>query len=268
MIATVPDLLPPEFASQLSELQTNAPAMGASFVRRRMAAELGPNWRARFAEFELTPAAAASLGQVHRAVSHDRRGLAVKLQYPDMQSAVESDLGQLRLLLGLGRKMFGAIDTREVAEEIAERIREELDYAHEAAAMSLYGAFFASRADIAVPSPDPTLSTGRLLTMDWLEGRGLQTFKAADQNTRNRIAMILFEAWWTPLIKIGVIHGDPHLGNYSFSDDAERLNLLDFGCVRVFPRALSEASSSYFVPLSRGIGRARPQPIKHGASAG
>ena len=154
-----------------------------------------------------------------------------------MQSAVESDLGQLRVLLSLGRQLFGGIDTREVALEISERIREELDYAHEAAAMSLYGAFLADRDDVAVPRPDPALSTGRLLTMDWLEGRGLQTFKDADQTTRNRIARILFEAWWTPLIKIGVIHGDPHLGNYSFSDGAERLNLLDFGCVRVFPPA-------------------------------
>ena len=235
MFATVPDLLPPEFAAQLTELQTSAPAMGPSFVRRRMAAELGPDWPSRFASFDLTSAAAASLGQVHRAVAHDGRPLAVKLQYPDMQSAVESDLGQLRALLSVGRQLFGAIDTREIAVEISERIREELDYEHEAAAMRLYASFFEARDDIAVPSPDPRLSTGRLLTMDWLDGRGLQSFKGDDQETRNRIAKTLFEAWWTPLIKIGVIHGDPHLGNYSFSDGAERLNLLDFGCVRVFP---------------------------------
>ncbi len=101
--------------------------------------------------------------------------------------------------------------------------------------MALYHTFFEERNDVAVPRPDLTLSTGRLLTMDWMTGRGLQTFKSADQITRNNIARILFDAWWTPLIKIGVIHGDPHLGNYSFSDDATRLNLLDFGCVRVFP---------------------------------
>jgi predicted unusual protein kinase regulating ubiquinone biosynthesis (AarF/ABC1/UbiB family) len=237
MFATVPDLLPPEFAAELTELQTNAPAMGPAFVRRRMAAELGPDWSSRYADFSLTPAAAASLGQVHRATALDGRPLAVKLQYPDMQSAVESDLGQLRALLTMGRQFFGAIDTREIAVEISERIREELDYAHEAKAMSLYHAFFADRPDIAVPSPHPDLSTGRLLTMDWLEGRGLVAFKDADQATRNHLARILFEAWWTPFIKLGVIHGDPHLGNYAFAGDADRLNLLDFGCVRVFPPA-------------------------------
>jgi predicted unusual protein kinase regulating ubiquinone biosynthesis (AarF/ABC1/UbiB family) len=237
MVATVPDLLPPQFAAELTELQTNAPAMGPAFVRRRMAAELGPNWQARFSRFELAPAAAASLGQVHRATALDGRELAVKLQYPDMQSAVESDLAQLRGLLGLGRQLFGAIDTREIAEEIAERIREELDYDHEARAMRLYGAFFEKRGDIAVPVPDAALSTGRLISMDWLEGNGLQSFKSADQATRDRIAKLLFEAWWTPLTRIGVIHGDPHLGNYSFTGEADRLNLLDFGCIRIFPPA-------------------------------
>jgi predicted unusual protein kinase regulating ubiquinone biosynthesis (AarF/ABC1/UbiB family) len=237
MFATIPDLLPPEFAAELAELQTNAPPMGPGFVRRRMAAELGPDWRARFADFDPVPAAAASLGQVHRAISLDGRALAVKLQYPEMQSAVESDLGQLRAALSVGRRLFGAIDTREIAAEISARIREELDYVHEARAMMLYGGFFASRADIAVPAPELGLCTGRLLTMEWLQGEGLMSFKASDQTIRNRLAKTLFEAWWTPLIRLGVIHGDPHLGNYSFTGEAERLNLLDFGCIRVFPPA-------------------------------
>ncbi|MBA3812089.1 MAG: AarF/ABC1/UbiB kinase family protein [Caulobacteraceae bacterium] len=252
MFATVPDLLPPEFAAELTQLQTNAPAMGPAFVRRRMAAELGPGWASRFAAFDPVPAAAASLGQVHRATAHDGRALAVKLQYPDMLSAVESDLGQFRALLGVGRRMFGAVDTREIATEISERIREELDYDHEARAMSLYRAFFADRADIAVPAADPALSTARLLTMDWLEGRGLAAFKGADQETRNAVAKVLFEAWWTPLIHIGVIHGDPHLGNYSFTDGADRLNLLDFGCIRVFPPAFVGGVVKLFRAMSEG----------------
>jgi predicted unusual protein kinase regulating ubiquinone biosynthesis (AarF/ABC1/UbiB family) len=237
MFATVPDLLPPQFAAELMELQTNAPPMGPAFVRRRMAAELGLAWRERFADFDLAPAAAASLGQVHRARGLGGTDLAVKLQYPDMQSAIESDLGQLKTLMAIARQMSAAIDTREVVTEISARLREELDYVHEAAAMALYGAYFAARDDIAVPAPYPELSTGRLLTMDWLEGQGLASFKGADLATRNRVAKLLFEAWWTPLTHLGVIHGDPHLGNYSFTAGAGRLNLLDFGCIRVFPPA-------------------------------
>jgi predicted unusual protein kinase regulating ubiquinone biosynthesis (AarF/ABC1/UbiB family) len=237
VMSTVPDLLPPEFAKELSELQANAPPMGSGFVRRRMAAELGPDWQARFKSFELEAAAAASLGQVHRAVDLDGRALAVKLQYPEMESALESDLSQMRTLLSIGRTVYGAIDTSEISAEVTERLREELDYAREAKHMALYRGFFDARDDISVPEPIFGLSSKRLLTMEWLEGRGLLSFKTADQETRDRIARLLFEAWWTPMTRLGVIHGDPHLGNYSFSDDAGRLNLLDFGCVRIFPPA-------------------------------
>jgi len=234
MVATVPDLLPPEFAQELAQLQTNAPPMGPGFVRRRMAAELGADWQTKFGSFEPEPAAAASLGQVHRATSTEGRSLAVKLQYPEMQSAVESDLAQMRAAMAIGRQLFGSVDTREIAEEISDRIREELDYGREARAMALYKGFFESRDDIAVPEPIFGLSTGRLLTMEWVEGRGLLAFKDAPLEVRNRIAKVLFEAWWNPLISLGVIHGDPHLGNYTFAGEADRLNLLDFGCIRIF----------------------------------
>jgi predicted unusual protein kinase regulating ubiquinone biosynthesis (AarF/ABC1/UbiB family) len=252
MFATVPDLLPPELAKELSELQTNAPSMGASFVRRRMAAELGPEWASRFASFEPQAAAAASLGQVHRATGLDGRKLAVKLQYPEMQSAVESDLAQLRLAFRLFKQLDGSIDPTEIAEEVGERLREELDYAREARHMALYRAFLADRPHIAVPEPIFKLSTRRLLTMEWLDGRGLQAFETASQETRNRIARLLFEAWWSPMTRLGVIHGDPHLGNYTFAGEADRLNLLDFGCVRIFPPAFVGGVVQLFRALSSG----------------
>lgn len=236
MFATVPDLLPPEFAKELAELQTNAPAMGWPFVRRRMAAELGADWQTRFAGFEHEAAAAASLGQVHRATTHDGRALAVKLQYPDMQSAVESDLGQLRALINLFKRMDGSIDPSQMIVEIGDRLREELDYGREAKLMALYGNFFAGREAIRTPTPVPELSTGRLLSMTWLDGQGLLAFKTAPQEVRDHIAALLFEAWWSPMTHLGVIHGDPHLGNYTFGGEgAAHLNLLDFGCIRIFP---------------------------------
>jgi predicted unusual protein kinase regulating ubiquinone biosynthesis (AarF/ABC1/UbiB family) len=252
IMATIPDLLPAEFAAEFAELQTNAPAMGPAFVRRRMAAELGPDWAARFGSFDLAPAHAASLGQVHRATDLDGAPLAVKLQYPDMQSAVESDLGQLRALLGFQRRLFGSLDTREAVEEIAARLREELDYGREAKAMALYRVFFSDRADIQVPEPRTELSTGRLISMGWLDGEGLLSLKDADQETRDRVAKLLFEGWWTPLTRLGVIHGDPHLGNYSFTEGASRINLLDFGCIRIFPPAFVGGVVRLFHAISAG----------------
>jgi len=114
LLATIPDALPADYSEQLMKLQSQAPPMGAAFVRRRMQTELGPDWRARFAEFDLTPAAAASLGQVHRAVTLAGEAVAVKLQYPDMASAVEADLAQLNVLFAIRRRFGAAIDTREV----------------------------------------------------------------------------------------------------------------------------------------------------------
>ena len=235
LLATIPDALPPEYAEALQQLQSDAPPMGAAFVKRRMMAELGPQWQARFQSFDLHPAAAASLGQVHRAVSHDGRPLACKLQYPDMASAVEADLSQLDVLFALHRRMDAAIDTREMAVEIGARVREELDYKREAKNAALYAHMLADFDEVRVPGSWSELSTGRLLTLDWLEGRKLLTFKTADQEVRNRIAQAMFRAWWQPFSQFGVIHGDPHLGNYTVFGEGEGINLLDYGCVRVFP---------------------------------
>src|SRR5262249_15554344 len=118
LLSTIPDLLPPEYAAQLSTLQSQAPPMGWAFVKRRMMAELGPAWLSRFGSFERGRAAAASLGQVHRATAKDGSALACKLQYPDMQSAVEADLAQLKVLFSIHRRMDPAIETREIYREI------------------------------------------------------------------------------------------------------------------------------------------------------
>jgi predicted unusual protein kinase regulating ubiquinone biosynthesis (AarF/ABC1/UbiB family) len=137
LLATIPEALPKEYAAQLSQLQSQAPPMGRPFVRRRMASELGPDWQSRFQEFSLEAAAAASLGQVHRATSLDGRALACKLQYPNIESAVEADLAQLSLIFSVYRRYDQSINPERIYEELAERLREELDYDREARHMAL-----------------------------------------------------------------------------------------------------------------------------------
>jgi predicted unusual protein kinase regulating ubiquinone biosynthesis (AarF/ABC1/UbiB family) len=234
IMSTIPDALPKEYVQELAQLQANAPAMGQAFVKRRMAAELGPQWQTKFASFDLNAAAAASLGQVHRAVAKDGRALAVKLQYPDMASAVEADLRQLKLIFAIYRRYDAAIDTTHIHDEIAARLREELDYELESRHMRLYGAMLKDEAGVHVPDVVSELTTQRLLAMSWLDGRRLLDFRDAPQETRNAIALNLFRAWYVPFYRCGVIHGDPHLGNYTVRDNLG-INLLDFGCVRVFP---------------------------------
>jgi predicted unusual protein kinase regulating ubiquinone biosynthesis (AarF/ABC1/UbiB family) len=253
IMATIPDAVPAEYAAELATLQTNAPPMGWPFVRRRMRAELGPDWQARFRSFEQQAAAAASLGQVHRAVGLDGSALACKLQYPDMQSAVEADLRQLQLIFSIYRRMDPAIDPTEIGAEIGARLREELDYAREAAHMRLYRALLRAEPRIAVPDVVDDLSTVRLLTMTWLEGRPVLEYKGAAQETRNLLAELLFRAWWHPFSKCAVIHGDPHLGNYTVREgrDGVGLNLLDFGCIRIFPPRFIEGVIELYHAIRR-----------------
>jgi predicted unusual protein kinase regulating ubiquinone biosynthesis (AarF/ABC1/UbiB family) len=252
LLATIPDLIPPEYAAELQKLQSEAPPMGAAFVKRRMQAELGSQWQGRFGSFDLNPAAAASLGQVHRATTKDGERIACKLQYPDMQSAVEADLSQLELVFALHRRMDPAIDTREIAKEIGERVREELDYEREAKHAGLYAHTLADVEEVRVPRVHPELSTRRLLSLEWLEGEKILQFTEAPVEIRNRLAVAMFKAWWHPFSHAAVIHGDPHLGNYTvFSEDGEArgINLLDYGCIRIFhPRFVGGV-----VDLYRGL---------------
>ena len=240
LLATIPDALPAEYAAELTKLQSEAPPMGWAFVKRRMSAELGPDWQQKFSNFEHHPAAAASLGQVHRASAHDGSALACKLQYPDMKSAVEADLRQLEWLFALHRRMEPVIDTSEIGKEIAARLREELDYEREARHVALYRTMLADTPEVRVPRVWPELSTHRLLTLDWLEGDKLLTHKGDSLEIRNALATAMFKAWWYPFSRHGVIHGDPHLGNYTafYADGEPRgINLLDYGCIRIFPPA-------------------------------
>ncbi|MGE3870106.1 MAG: ABC1 kinase family protein [Pseudorhodoplanes sp.] len=238
LLATIPEAIPPEYTVELAKLQSQAPPMGWAFVKRRMTAELGADWQQKFASFEHRPAAAASLGQVHKARARDGSELACKLQYPDMQSAVEADLNQLQLLFALYRRFEPAIDASEIADEISDRIREELDYRREAKHVALYADMLSQTDLIRVPRVWGELSTGRLLTLDWLEGKRLLEHRDAPLEIRNRLAQAMFTAWWFPFSRFGVIHGDPHLGNYSaFAENGipGGISLLDYGCIRIFP---------------------------------
>ena len=239
LLATIPDALPPEYATELAQLQANAPAMGWAFVKRRMATELGPDWQAKFEKFDKEASFAASLGQVHHAIlpaNHPLGGreVAAKLQYPDMASALEADLDQLKVVFAVGQRFDPAIRTDEIQAEIRTRLREELDYRREAKHVALYRHMLRDEPDVHVPEVVPDYSTDRLLTMGWLAGEPLLNWKGRTQEEKDRLAVNMFRAWYVPFYSYGVIHGDPHLGNYTVRPDGS-VNLMDFGCVRVFP---------------------------------
>lgn len=233
-LSTIPDALPPAYIAAFSTLQSSAPPMGRLFVRRRMAAELGRDWRSLFGDFDEDAAFAASLGQVHRAKLLDGRDVAVKIQYPDMGSLVAADIKQLGIALSLYERWSPALRTQNALDEITERLAEELDYEREARHIALYRHILKNHTDVTLPMVTPDLSTKRVLTLSYLDGTPLKNQLDQSDERRNQMAKTLFRAWYKPLYSYGILHGDPHLGNYTFRPDGG-VNILDFGCVRIFP---------------------------------
>jgi len=248
ILSTIPEALPPEYAQAFQSLQSEAPSMGWPFVKRRMKTELGTSWQDKFADFEHEAAAAASLGQVHRATLHDGRKVACKLQYPDMRSAIDADLKQLKMIFSIYERYDKAISTKHVHSELAERLFEELDYALEAQHMKLYDYMLRAEANVHIPKVVESHSTERLLTATWQDGNKIMNYIDADVDVRNQIALNMFKAWYVPLYHYGIIHGDPHLGNYSIRDD-QSINLMDFGCVRIFPPRFVQGSVDLYHAL-------------------
>lgn len=248
ILATIPEALPAEYAQAFQSLQSEAPSMGWPFVKRRMRTELGTDWQNKFDNFEHEASAAASLGQVHKATLHDGQEVACKLQYPDMRSAIDADLKQLKMIFSIYERYDKAISTKHVHSELAARLYEELDYELESQHMKLYNYMLRDEPNVHVPRVIESHSTDRLLTATWQHGDKIMSFIDKDTETRNQIALNMFKAWYVPLYYYGIIHGDPHLGNYTIRQDLS-LNLLDFGCVRIFPSRFVKGSVDLYHAL-------------------
>jgi predicted unusual protein kinase regulating ubiquinone biosynthesis (AarF/ABC1/UbiB family) len=237
ILAMVPGMLPDDVAESLLQLHSQAPSMGWPFVRRRMAFELGAEWQTKFLSFEHDASAAASLGQVHKAQLLTGEHVACKLQYPNMLSSIEGDLDQLRVLLGLYERAVPILDTSNIQYELKERLKEELDYRLERRNMERFRAIFEhSHLPVHVPNSFEDYSTDRLLTMEWFDGADVMTVKNWPLELKQRVAGNLFQAWYYPLYRHGVLHGDPHFGNYRITPEGHII-MLDFGCVREFPES-------------------------------
>ena len=212
--------------------------------------ELGYNWENNFKDFEKTANKAASLGQVHKAIlNKNNKTVACKLQYPDMESAIKADLKQLKLILKVYKKIDNSILTEDIYDELSERLIEEVDYFKEVKHINYYQNIFLKNKVINIPTTYPQLSTSKLITMSWLEGKSLETFYKEKSDIRNNIAINLFNAWYLPFYKYGIIHGDPHPGNYTIAANGKNINLLDYGCIRVFKEDFVEAVIKLYFAL-------------------
>jgi len=232
--------LPPELAepyrATLTRLQESAPPLPVSSVHRVLAGDLGPEWRSQFISFDDTPAAAASIGQVHRAVWKDGRAVAVKVQYPGAGRALISDFTQLARVGRLFGVLMPGLDVKPLLDELRDRVAEELDYRLEAQAQQAFAEAYAGDPDIYVP---PVVAgTDHVLVTEWMDGTPLsKIISGGTQAQRDRAGILFTRFLFSGPARAGLLHADPHPGNFRLLDDG-RLGVLDFGAVDRLPDGL------------------------------
>lgn len=240
--AGMPDKYAEPFREALTKLQAEAPPLPAAEVERVLDAQLGLRWRERFSEFDGEAAAAASIGQVHRAVWSDGREVAVKVQYPGADEALRSDLRQLRRLAPLLRPLNPGTDIRGIIDELYDSTVSELDYRTEADTQRIFAAAFRDDRQFHVPSV--LASAPKVLVTEWADGRALSRISAdGSPEERNLAGELLTEFQFSSPVRARLMHGDPHPGNFLLADDG-RLVVLDFGASIPLPEGIPTVLTS------------------------
>lgn len=235
------DLLPPELTAIMARLRDSAHYMPPAQLNQVLIGEWGKDWRKRFARFEATPIAAASIGQVHRAVLLDGRTVAIKVQYPGVAASIEADVDNVATLLRLSSLLPDSLDIAPLLAEAKLQLREEADYLRESEQMRRYGALLAGHPAFVVPAPVAELSGPRILAMDFIGAAPIETLQDADEETRNRAMAALLELVLRELFEFGFMQTDPNFANYRWQPDTGRIVLLDFGAARAVPAATTAA---------------------------
>jgi predicted unusual protein kinase regulating ubiquinone biosynthesis (AarF/ABC1/UbiB family) len=248
------------YQKAMTRLQADAPSMHPQLVHEVLTAELGTSVE-QFAEFSDQPIAAASIGQVHRAVLRDGRQVAVKIQYPGVAQAIRDDLANTELLATFLRFATSAsgmtADVRAVAREATARISEEVDYRHEAASIAAFSDLYRDHPFIRIPDAVPELSGDRVLTMTYLEGMDLAQAQQAEQDLKNTWAEAIARFSWGSFRHANLLHADPHPGNFRFNTDGT-VGFLDFGCVKVLP----EKQRWLLVATTRAVIEGRKEDLR------
>jgi len=236
--AALPEEIAKPYRETLVKLQEAAPPLPARVVHKVLAKELGEHWRDNFAEFNDTPAASASIGQVHKGIWKDGRAVAVKIQYPGAKEALISDLNQIQRFAKIFQLLLPGVEMKPLLEELKTRIIEEVDYRYEASAQSACFEAYKDDSDIAIP--EVIMATDRVLVSQWLEGTPLSKVIAdGTQQERNNAGIRLARFHFTAPMRAGLLHADPHPGNFRVLKDG-RLGVLDFGACNRLPNGFPE----------------------------
>ena len=234
--AALPEEIAGPYRATLTKLQEAAPPLPVASVHKVLAAELGKNWRRKFASFDDVPAAAASIGQVHRGVWKDGREVAVKIQYPGAGPALVADLNQVSRIARMSAGWIPGLDIKPIMAELKRRIGEELDYGLEAASQKQFAKAYDGDPDVVIPKV--VASAEHVIVSEWLDGVPLSTIiTSGSQEQRDSAASLYLEFLVAGPSRSGLLHADPHPGNYRLMPDG-RLGVLDFGAVNRLPEGL------------------------------
>ncbi len=240
--AALPEEVAGPYRATLTKLQDAAPSMPASTVHEILADSLGADWRDRFAEFDDQPAGAASIGQVHKAVWHDGRTVAVKVQYPGADKALMADLNQMSRMGKLFASWVPGLDIKALVEELKERVIEELDYLGESQYQRQFAVAFEGDPEFLVPHV--LAAAPHVLVSEWVDGRPMSDIIAnGTQEERDRVGLLYERFLLSGPERAGLLHADPHPGNYRLTPDG-KLCVFDFGAVAVLPDGLPPAMGS------------------------
>ncbi len=244
------DLLPPELAAIMGTLRDRATFMPSRQLEKVLAAEWGSDWRGQFAEFQIRPIAAASIGQVHRAVTHDGRTLAIKVQYPGIRESIDADVDNVASLLKMSTMIPPQLDLGPLLTEAKLQLHEEADYRREGEQMQNYARLLADEDGFVVPQLDEEFTRGRVLAMSFEPGDPIEELENESQDLRNDVAQRIITLVCRELFEFGVMQTDPNFANYRYQKDTGRIVLLDFGATRA---VAPEVANSYRRLLAAAI---------------
>jgi predicted unusual protein kinase regulating ubiquinone biosynthesis (AarF/ABC1/UbiB family) len=226
------DMLPPELADILARLRENAHTMPPAQLQQVLAREWGRDWRQRFQRFDATPIAAASIGQVHRAITRDGRELAIKVQYPGVRESIDADVDNVSTLLRISGLLPESLDVAPLLAEAKRQLHDEADYRREGEQMTLFGTLLRDAPGFLVPELDRELTSDRVLAMTFLDGTPIEALATGPQDVRDRAMRALIQLVVRELFEFGVMQTDPNFANYRWQSRTGKLVLLDFGATR------------------------------------
>ena len=235
------DILPAELATILARLRNDARPMPMSEVVAVMQESFGQGWEQHFKRFSFTPMAAASIGQVHAAISQSDRRLALKIQYPGIGQSIDSDVDNVAILLKVSRLVPDGLDLQPLLQEAKRQLHEEADYLLEAGHLRRFAIALEESPEFLVPGVDEDLTRENILAMDFLEGEPIESLATATQATRDRVVELLLELLFRELFEFRMIQTDPNFANFLYNTTTRQLGLLDFGATRHYPVLVTEA---------------------------